>query len=179
MGRKTSNSVGIASQVKKGEQYLRICNAFMDSAAYRVLSGTETRLLQLALRRDIAARLHAQRGGECDPLRFPTDKWELLQELYKGKGLFFLNLGLVCAARLYKVSNRNTFYDDRKRLVALGFLEEITPRKEFYPRGERVKDVYALSGQWRNVSEQEAENCFIVTESPTKRSRNHLQNGSE
>lgn len=41
--------------------------------------------------------------------------------------------------------------------MALGFLEEITPRKEFYPRGERIKDVYALSGQWKNISEQEAE----------------------
>lgn len=157
MGRKTSNSVDIAPQVKKGEQYLRICYAFMDSAAYRALSGTETRLLQFALRRDIAARLHAKRGGECNPSQFPTDKWELLQERHKGKGLFFLNLALVRAARLYKESNRNTFYADRKRLVALGFLEEITPRKEFFPRGELIKDVYALSGKWKDVSEQEAE----------------------
>lgn len=157
MGRKNANSIGIASQAQKGQQYLQICYGFMDSAAYRVLSGTEIRLLHFALRRDIAARLHAQRSGERDPLRFPSDKWELLQELHKGKGLFFLNLGLVCADGLYKKTNKNTFYDDRKRLVALGFLEEITPRREFYPRGECMKDVYALSGQWRNVSEQEAE----------------------
>lgn len=90
-------------------------------------------------------------------MTYPTDKWELIQGQHKGKGLFFLNLALVCAAGLYKKGNKNTFYDDRKRLVALGFLEEITPRKEFYPRGECMKDVYALSGQWRNVSEQEAE----------------------
>lgn len=157
MGRKNANSIGIASQAQKGQQYLQICYGFMDSAAYRVLSGTEIRLLHFALRRDIAARLHAQRGGERDPLRFPSDKWELLQELHKGKGLFFLNLGLVCADGLYKITNRNTFYGDREKLVALGFLEAITPRKEFYPRGECMKDVYALSGQWRNVSEQEAE----------------------
>lgn len=75
----------------------------------------------------------------------------------QGEGIIFLNLALVRAEGLYKASNRNTFYDDRKRLVALGFLEEITPRKEFYPRGERIKDVYALSGQWKNISEQEAE----------------------
>lgn len=90
-------------------------------------------------------------------MTYPTDKWELIQGQHKGKGLFFLNLALVRAEGLYKASNRNTFYDDRKRLVALGFLEEITPRKEFYPRGERIKDVYALSGQWKNISEQEAE----------------------
>ena len=151
MGRKNSNSVGIASQAQKGQQYLQICYGFMDSAAYRVLSGTEIRLLHFALRRDIAARLHAQRGGERDSLRFPTDKWELIQELHKGKGLFFLNLGLVCADGLYKKTNKNTFYGDREKLVALGFLEEIAP--QLYPG---MKDVYALSGQWRNVSEQEA-----------------------
>ena len=157
MGRKTSNSLPPAQQMRKGVPYLPIYYGLMDSPAYKALSGTCTRLLLFACRRDIAARLHAQRDGKHDPSTYPTDKWELIQGQHKGKGLFFLNLALVCAEGLYKASNRNTFYDDRKRLVALGFLEEITPRKEFYPRGERIKDVYALSGQWKNISEQEVE----------------------
>lgn len=143
--------------MKKGDSYLPIFYALMDSPAYKALSGTCMRMLLFAIRRDVASRLHARRDGKRDPSAYPADKWELIQEQHKGKGLFFLNLALVCAAGLYEKSNRNTFYDDRKRLVALGFLEEITPRKEFYPRGERVKDVYALSGQWKNVSEQEVE----------------------
>ena len=157
MGRKTSNSLPPAPQMVKGVPYLPVFYGLMDSPAYKALSGTCTRLLLFAFRRDVAARLHAQRDGKHDPSAYPTDKWELIQEQHKGRGLFFLNLALVCAAGLYKESNRNTFYADRKRLVALGFLEEITPRKEFYARGERIKDVYALSGKWKEVSEQEAE----------------------
>ena len=156
MGRKTSNSLPPAQQMRKGVPYLPVYYGLMDSPAYKALSGTCTRLLLFACRRDIAARLHAQRDGKHDPLTYPTDKWELIQGQHKGKGLFFLNLGLVCADGLYKSTNRNTFYGDREKLVALGFLEEITPRKD-YPSMKGMKYVYALSGQWRNVSEQEAE----------------------
>ena len=106
MGRKTSNSLPPAQQMRKGVPYLPIYYGLMDSPAYKALSGTCTRLLVFACRRDIAARLHAQRDGKHDPLTYPTDKWELIQGQHKGKGLFFLNLALVRAEGLYKASKQ-------------------------------------------------------------------------
>lgn len=171
MGRKTSGSLPIAPQIDTERQYLRIPYGFMDSAAYRVLSATQIRLLEFSLRQDIAARLHSSRSGNHDPERFPADKWELIQELHKGKGVFFINWSLVSKGmHLYSPKNDKTFYHDRVILVALGFWEKVTPQRQYFPSGERIKDVYVLSGKWRTVITNEQAKA-IVKAHPTKKTK--------
>lgn len=167
MGRKTSGSLPIAPQIDTGVQYLRIPYGFMDSAAYRALNATQIRLLEFSLRQDIAARLHSSRSGNHDPERFPADKWELIQDLYKGKGIFFVSWPYVSkGVKLYSLGNSTTFYHDRVILVALGFLEKVTPQQ--HRAGQHIKDAYVLSGKWRTVATLEQAKAILKAH-PTKK----------
>lgn len=177
MGRKNTNSLPPAPQMVKGVPYLPVYYGLMDSPAYRALSATQIRLLEFSMREEVAARLHSRRANTHDPSRFPTDKWELLQDLHKGKGIFYVSWSYVAkGVGLYSLGNDKTFYHDRIILVALGFWEKVTPQRQYFPPGENIKDVYILSSRWREVTTREHAKAILKAH-PTKKPKK--QNASD
>lgn len=170
--RKTKDARFYCSEtIMAGEKWAGMSYKQLFSPSMRALGTKARELYMVARKQESSARIHAERrGGDLDPIHYPLDQWEFLGERVGQKVPFYLNEALLVRHKesgkrppdwLSSVTDGKRIYADakqlkadRKKLVALGLLDEI-------PVGagtrRNIKGVYTLSSRWRKLTEQDIE----------------------
>lgn len=157
----------------EGEEWTKVSYKQLFSPSMRALGTKARELYMVARKQEGVASKHAERRrqGQClDPVHYPLDQWDFLEEAIGQKVPFYLNEALLVRHKetgerprdwLTVLTNGRRIYSDakqlkadRKKLVEFGLLDEI-------PVGagikRNIKGVYVLSSRWRELTEQDIE----------------------
>ncbi len=132
---------------KPKERYQRFTISMIESPAYKALTKFQSDLLWYCMQWEYDALSRSPRY--TDPQKYPRDRW------VDGGGIrdddFYANRQKAKACGLLTNQKNETFYNARKRLVSLGFIDCIIDGRE-HPK---LMSVYRMSERWKDITESD------------------------
>lgn len=132
---------------KPRESYQRIAITMIESPAYKALTKLQSDLLWYCMKWTYDAISRSPRYA--DPQKYPRDRW------VDGGGIrdgdFYANRQKAKECGLLTNQKNETFYNARKRLVSLGFIDCIIGGS----RPMKLMSVYRMSERWKEITESD------------------------
>ncbi len=117
----------------KSEAYIALFKTLLNSPAFHELTGNQRSLYIFCM---------TQWG--TDPFEDKYSEPDNVTEVDRRES-FYMNLALGHSSGIYGDKSKNTFYNDLKRLEAVGFIDCI-----YHGKGKGAKSIYRLSDRWKN-----------------------------
>ena len=128
------------------EPYNMLSVSMLSSPAYSALNKIQTDLLSWCMHWTHEAGTR----GKANPIYYPRDKWSEDSRIRATD--FFANIEKAKAkdCKLVTATQRESFYNARKWLVRLGFLDCIIDGGE---TTSRIMSVYRMSDRWQDITD--------------------------
>lgn len=153
MGRRRKGELKKWEAKKPNDSYCRISRSMRNSYAFGLLTGNQIRLYLFAIYRSFLAESASENQLAANPKNYPLATWRMDDIISSSD--FFLNWAIVERRNdnpngLYNKNNKKSFYSDRKKLVELGFLDEVINASKSY--SHFTKSVYRMSDRWQSYN---------------------------
>ncbi len=125
------------------ESFNRLSISMLQSPAYRALNKMQTDLLNWCM----LWTYEASTRKKPNPTYYPKDKWTEDNRIRETD--FFANIDKAKECGLVTSTQRETFYNARKWLVKLGFIDCLV---DGGATKARIMSVYRMSKRWQNIT---------------------------
>ena len=146
MGKNRINRAGGVAWLTDGNfPFSRVFSDMLSSPAWRNLNDTQISLY-------LWCQLWTHEAGtrpanKEDPQKYPRDKWKIGGVVREND--FYANLQKAKRCGLAKESTKKTFYQARKKLIEIGFIDCVIDGAK---TSTRDSSVYRMSTRWKNFS---------------------------